>query len=310
MDVLTPIIERVFTRIPWTIDSGLPNMENITIPNVIKTQYGFEDVSDLNGIALPAMFYDYLNNSNNGCNEVVDSRDTCPGIMLDLIEEAIVDMRENEHHYLKTIVKDMPKECVSMGDYLYLSNIYVSIRERLYFKLKQIRRTDYSWLTREMVETCQTMLKGVMGEECDNNMGEVWSEELIISPSMEDEHVRLDESLSVVFADTDLENTRFRFSAIVDLITPTTVWEIKCTSTITIDHQLQLVIYAWLWGFTNRPKREFKILNVKTGERWVLQSSQEDLQKMVVALLRGKYAKIVEKTDEEFMEGFVVLSKS
>jgi hypothetical protein len=309
MDILTPIIERVFTRIPWTPDSGLPNMENITIPNVIKTQYGFEDVSDLNGIALPAMFYDYLGNSNNGCKEVVDSRDTCPGIMLDLIEEAIVDMRENEHHYLKTIVKDMPKECVSMGDYLYLSNIYVSIRERLYFKLKQIRRTDYNWLTREMVETCQTLLKGVMGKECDNTTGEVWTEELIISPSMEDEHLRLDESLSEVFSGTDLENTRFRFSAIVDLITPTTVWEIKCTSSITIDHQLQLVIYAWLWGFTKRPKREFKILNIKTGERWVLQSTPEDLQKMVVALLRGKYAKIVEKTDEEFINGFSHHSK-
>jgi hypothetical protein len=326
MDILTPIIERVFTRIPWTPDSGLPNMENITIPNVIKTQYGFEDVSDLNGIALPAMFYDYLSNNNNN-----GSKETNPGIMLDLIEEAIVDMRENEHHYLKTIVKDMPKECVSMGDYLYLSNIYVSIRERLYFKLKQIRRTDYNWLTNEMVETCQTLLKGVMGDECNNNMvserssqqltsemtegnrrslGEVWSEELIISPSMEDEHVRLDESLSEVFSGTDLENTRFRFSAIVDLITPTTVWEIKCTTTITIDHQLQLVIYAWLWGFTNRPKREFKILNIKTGERWVLQSTPEDLQKMVVALLRGKYAKIVEKTDDEFMEGFTTQSPS
>ena len=315
MDEITPIIERIFTKIAWTADSGLPNMENITIPNVVQTEHGFEDVSDLNGIALPAMFYDYLRNdchnygndhdghSHDGHSHDGHSHDG-PGILLDLIEEAIVDMRDNEHHYLKTIVKDLPESCNSIGDYLYLTNVYVSIQERLYFKLKQIRKSDYNWLQTDVVETCQTLLKGVMSKECgnSNNLGEIWTEEVIISPAMEDEHQRLDEELAPIFADTDLENTRFRFSAIVDLITPTTVWEIKCTTTITIDHKLQLVIYAWLWVFSNRPAREFKILNIKTGERWVLQSTRTELQQIVVALLRGKYAKIVEKTDEEFLE--------
>jgi hypothetical protein len=297
MDEITPIIERIFTKIEWTVDSGLPNMENITIPNVVQSEHGFEDVSDLNGIALPAIFYDYLRSRN-------DHDHDSPGILLDLIEEAIVDMRDNEHHYLKTIVKDLPDSCNSIGDYLYLTNVYVSIQERLYFKLKQIRKSDYNWLQTDVVETCQTLLKGVMSKECgdNNNLGEIWTEEVIISPAMEDEHQRLDEELTPIFADTDLENTRFRFSAIVDLITPTTVWEIKCTTTITIDHKLQLVIYAWLWAFSNRPIREFKILNIKTGERWVLQSTREELQQIVVALLRGKYAKIVEKTDEEFLD--------
>jgi hypothetical protein len=110
----------------------------------------------------------------------------------------------------------------------------------------------------------------------------------------------LDEELCEIFVGTDLENVRFRFSAIVDLITPTTVWEIKCTSSITIDHQLQVVIYAWLWGFSGRPCRDFKILNIKTGERWVLQANRAELQEIVVALLKGKYAKMVELGDEEF----------
>jgi hypothetical protein len=143
-----------------------------------------------------------------------------------------------------------------------------------------------------------------MNKECgEGSQDEIWTEEVIMSPAMEDEHTRLDEELAPIFEDTDLENTRFRFSAIVDLITPTTVWEIKCTTSITIDHKLQLVIYAWLWGFSNRPTREFKILNIKTGERWILQSTRPELQEIVVALLRGKYAKIVEKTDEEFLAG-------
>ena len=292
MDQITPIVDRIFTRIPWTAESGLPNMDMVTIPSVINTQHGFEDVSDLNGIALPAMFYDSLGEETR----------RFPGILYDLIEEAIVDMREDQHHYLKTIVKDMPPSCESIADYLYLANVYVSIQERLYFKLKQIRRSDYKWLKADVVATCQTLLKRVMKDDCTpDNMGEIWTEELIMSPSMEDEHAQLDEELCGVFLGTDLENVRFRFSAIVDLITPTTVWEIKCTSSITIDHQLQVVIYAWLWGFTKRPAREFKLLNIKTGERWVLQANRAELQEIVVALLKGKYAKFVELTDEEFI---------
>ena len=293
MDQITPIVDRIFTRIPWTPESGLPNMDNVTIPSVIQTQYGFEDVSDLNGIALPAMFYDCLGGA--------EAR-RFPGILYDLIEEAIVDMREDQHQYLKSMVKDMPRTCESISDYLYLTNVYVSIQERLYFKLKQIRRSDYKWLTTDVVATCQTLLKNVMKDECTLNSDGVWTEELIISPSMEEEHAQMDEELNPLFVGTDLENVRFRFSAIVDLITPITVWEIKCTSTITIDHQLQLVIYAWLWGFTERPTREFKLLNIKTGERWVLQATRGELQEIVVALLKGKYAKLTELTDEEFLE--------
>jgi hypothetical protein len=154
-------------------------MDMVTIPNVIQTQYGFEDVSDLNGIALPAMFYDTLGEEDGTTRRF-------PGILYDLIEEAIVDMREDQHQYLKTIVKDMPRSCESIADYLYLSNVYVSIQERLYFKLKQIRRSDYKWLKADVVATCQTLLKKVMKDDCTpDKMGEIWTEELIMSPSME-----------------------------------------------------------------------------------------------------------------------------
>jgi hypothetical protein len=312
MDIITPIISRIFIRIPWTKDSGIPNMEEIDIPNVIKTQHGFEDVSDLNGIAIPAIFYDFLAGKKmpSELENTSPTLENLRGVLYDLIEEAIVDMKDDEHQYLKSIVKNMPISCDSITDYLYLANIYVSIQERLYFKLKQIRRSDYHWLSKEVVNTCQKMLQVVIGKECDNFEEGVWSEETIFHPSMEDEHAKLDETLQCMFQDTDLENTRFRFTAIVDLITPFTVWEIKCTSSITIDHQLQLVIYAWLWGFTGRPQREFKLLNIKTGERWVLQSHSGELQEIVVALLKGKYAKLEEKTDEEFLSNTTIIRTS
>jgi hypothetical protein len=88
------------------------------------------------------------------------------------------------------------------------------------------------------------------------------------------------------------------------LITPTTVWEIKCTTKITIDHQLQLIIYAWLWNVMEREPRNFKLLNIKSGEIWVLEATQHQLQHIVLTLLKGKYAHISVKNDNEFLQLF------
>jgi len=284
LDEITPIIERIFHHIPG-------NDIVIEIPNIIQTEYGFEDVSDLNGIAIPSMYYDEIGRRwQSGKKQ---------NVLFTMIEEAIIEMRENEHHYLKTIVKNLPRTCETIDDYLYLANIYVSIQERLYYKLKQINRTEYTWLSPAIIDQCRGCLENAIGKECEE--GDVFTEETIIHHSHEEEHEKIDRFLENHFSDTPLEKIKFRFTAIVDLITPCTLWEIKCTSKITIDHQLQVVIYAWLWQVIGREPREFRILNVKTGEKWEMNASLEDLTQIVVALLKGKYMKPQDKTDEEFM---------
>jgi hypothetical protein len=97
-----------------------------------------------------------------------------------------------------------------------------------------------------------------------------------------------------------------RLTAIVDFITPTTLWEIKCTTKITIDHQLQLIIYAWLWNVMGREPRDFKLLNIKSGEIWVLETTQNQLQDIVLALLKGKYAHISVKNDIDFFKDIFI----
>jgi hypothetical protein len=87
----------------------------------------------------------------------------------------------------------------------------------------------------------------------------------------------------------------------VDIVTEKSVWELKCTTQITIDHMLQVIIYAWLWKILDKPERMFRIFNVKTGEKWVLQSNMDELLQIIVALLKGKYGKNSVKTDEEFL---------
>jgi hypothetical protein len=79
------------------------------------------------------------------------------------------------------------------------------------------------------------------------------------------------------------------------------VWELKCTSKITIDHLLQVVIYAWLWRTLVADERNIRILNIKTGEVLELRASVDELTHIMVALLKGKYCEPVVKTDEEFV---------
>lgn len=315
MDIVVPLIEKVLhcvnrelsgidTLLQEMVGEQPVTMREIPIPNIAQTRTGFEDVSALNGIAIPSMFYDKLNSREHSSKELAHVPTT--NVLYTLIEEALDDMRDNEHQYFKDIVRTLPKICTTIEDYLYMANVYVSIQERLYFKLKQIRREEYGWLTAEMMDQCYALLERVIGVEIENNDDDVFTEELIIKPSMEAEHLLIDAALVPVFVGTELENIRFRFTAIVDLITSSTVWEIKCTTMITIDHQLQVIIYAWLWNAMGREPRAFKLLNIKTGEIWVLEATQDQLQEIVLALLKGKYVKVSAKSDKEFLDEVLI----
>jgi hypothetical protein len=70
---------------------------------------------------------------------------------------------------------------------------------------------------------------------------------------------------------------------------------------------MQLVIYAWLWKMTRgiHNSKQFKLFNIKTGELYVINGTMDDLNTIVLALLRNKFTKQIQKTDEEFIHDCV-----
>jgi hypothetical protein len=130
-----------------------------------------------------------------------------------------------------------------------------------------------------------------------SDKSEFETEQTIIHASQEDAHAKIDRVLAPHFPD----NVRFRLTAIVDLISNDTVWELKCTSAITIEHKLQFLIYAWIWEMMDRPRKNIQLLNVLTGEQFVLIYTVDELTEIVVALLKGKYEDPVIMSDEEFV---------
>ena len=198
--------------------------------------------------------------------------------------------------------------CETPSEYLRLSNLYVACKERLLFKWNQIGEDDYGWLTPDMVKAFMERLDKVIGVECAD-----------VAPLVEHSIIDREMEAETATINTILQNNllilpkKVRFSARVDSITWKTLWELKCTNSITIEHKLQTILYAWLWYVVNTPdilkkrtaecvnKREVRIFNIKTGEILRLNATFEELTIIVVELLRGKYAKTTPKTNEEFL---------
>ena len=277
IDQISSLLDKIFIREPTeTFD--------VDIPTIIQTQQGYyEEVSDINGIAIPSMYYDFIIGEQSN-------------VLYDMIAENMKETKENQHGFLKSLVNELPRTCTNMSDYLYLSNLYLSCQEKLYFKLKQIHRDEYNWISEETMDKCRELLKNTIGKESEETKPTM--ESTIIHCSDEKAHLKIDEFLSQHFPIWE----KFRFTARVDLITEFTVWELKCTTKISIDHLLQVVIYAWIWNMTNpETKKYFKILNIKTGEIQVLDATPEELNFIVLAILKGKFSKLIPLTDDEFI---------
>jgi len=280
VEELTPVLERIFIceRAETTA---------FDIPTMVKTKGGYhEDVSDLNGIAVPSMYYDVIGNLRGS------------KVLVDMIEQDIDKMKANEHVFLKDIVATLPKEYTTPEDYLYLANVYTAVKEKLYFKVKQIDRDEYGWLDEETIRQCRGRIDDALGLECILEQPEI---EMCLVSADDAEHVRIDQELANYLP----ADAKYRFSARADLITFATIWEIKCTSKLSMDHLLQVILYTWLWRMNHRDKRGYidaKIFNIKTGEILRLNATTEELTMVVVALLRGKYGKQEEIGDEDFVE--------
>lgn len=277
LEEITPILNTMFKVVQ-------PKGMELDIPTVIETKDGFfEEVSDLNGLAIPAMYYDCL--SAYGTTNV----------LYEMILIILDEFKDHEHAFLKTLVSQLPTEYNTPADYLFLANVYTAFQEKLYFKLKQITPDDYTWLSEDMFKKCKARLTKTIGPECETARPLI--EKTIIHQSQELEHESIDLFLSEYFINT----LKFRFTARADLITQTSLWEIKCVREITMDHQLQVVIYAWILRMKSVDK-EVKIYNIRTGEIQLLDATKEELDYIVISLLQGKYQQINKKTDEEFLE--------
>lgn len=300
MENILPLIDRIY------IQEVEPTEETtIDVPNVIPTSRGlYEDVCDLNGIAIPSLYCDHLFRKyaqNGNCPVNVGSN-----ILRNIIIDLLSDTKKNQCLSLKREVDEFPEVCKTPADYLQLANLLIACKEQVLSKYRQILPQDYNWLTDEMVARFMERLDAIIGVECGDIPPLV--EHSIIDHEMEVEIAAMNSIIQPFFPNL---NKIIRFSGRADLITWKTLWELKCTNSITVEHKLQTVMYAWLWYVVNTPagssecsnKREVRIFNIKTGEVLRLNATFEELTIIVVEILRGnsKIEKSAPITNEDFL---------
>lgn len=309
LEEISPVLDDIF--IPYEEEKKV--LENpLDIPNVISLKNGyFEEISDLNGIAIPMMYYERvierIRDNPANIHEIPHMNETIARgghILKQIIENNMSTVQSKKHAFLRTAIEQVSDTCNTVAEYLYLSNVYVASKEKLYFKLKQIDISEYDWLSPDMINTCFQRLHRVLKPEFFwKGRLHAESEKTIIRSEDEGLHTNIDAFLIKYFP-----QELFRFTARVDLITLFSVWELKCVTTITSEHLIQVVVYAWLWRMVveNAEKVEnlldFKILNVKTGEILRLEATTEQLNGIMVKLLQGKYGEKEIKKDGDFVE--------
>ena len=310
LDFVTPLVDEIF------IPVDVMEKKELDIPSILQTKNGFEEISDLNGNVLPIMFYDHLLDRKNNPDGSNQKNKNQKRVFQQLILSQIQHFKPKTHTFLTEIVQNMPETCESPSDYLYLANLSLAIEEKLYSKISQIEADEYNWLSETVIQQCydrlDTVLNLDMGSECTSTeCNSNWTpEKLLIHNSANEDHIEIDQCLMQHLGDKYI----YRFTARVDLWTENAIWEWKCTSKLTVEHKIQLVIYAWLWhmvysstspsstteGSTSR--KVFRLFNIKTGEMFALNATVEQLTTIVVAVIKAKYQTKIKKIETDYIE--------
>lgn len=274
IEQVAPIVHRAFTK-------KTTDIKEIDIPFLVETGYDqFEDVSDINSIAIPCMFFHTLPSYK-------------PDTLYQISQRLLENSPESQYRFLKTQIHDsMPRAPESTEDFLLAANMYAAVREKLYSKLIQIRR--YSWITESQRNECvQRMQEHI---EVDTHI-EIETD--IVSHGDDDKQYLLNQAIQSLFP----YDAEFKVSARVDALTRTTLFELKFVNELTIDHFLQVMIYAWIYTtvYPEDVDRTFCLFNIKTNEIYELNTDATCLQEVMRILIQSKYGNDEPASDASFV---------
>jgi len=306
LEEIIQVLKQIFIKV-YPLENPI---EKLDIPSIILTEKGYyEEVSDLNGIAIPNMYFDKIKDvseSTSKDSENSENNSEPEHYLYSMIDDLLKNTKENEFVFLKNKFKKASKKCKTNFDYLYLSNLYVATCDKLYFKLNQIQEHEYTWLTDEMRDKCFSRIDDILGEECKRHI-KIESPIGYASYDKENDNIIIQNKINR-YLEAYFPNEEFQFYGRLDLLTEDTIWELKCTNDTENEHFLQLVIYAWLWRVTMEDIehlqniKNFKLFNIKTGEVFLLHSTMDELTYIVIALLKNKYGEKEVKPDVDFIE--------
>lgn len=230
----------------------------------------FEDVSDLNGLVIPAIYEKLLLKKNS------------------TIEDYVVEQIKQDNTMLSDIRKIISKIKIpanNPADFLKIGNLYMTFQTKLLAKITQIKK--YDWIDLNMILKCHSNMNMIS----DTN---IRFEVPIINDELDN---------SFIFSHKDFG--QIHLTSRLDAIDSKTIWEFKCVDNLTIDHKLQLIVYAWAYSQSMENtlgKRDFILLNIKSGEMLKLNYDHYKIDQIVNLLISDKYSTKKEIEDDEFIK--------
>lgn len=252
---LIPLLNKVFTQ----TQSAL---ENIPIKNDIINDTVIENVSDLNGVAIPAMWEYKIHNKIS---------------LFGRYKDEIKYRAKNKCHVSKLLRKALDKienPCSTTEEFLMLANVGKTLDLGIESNLNQI--INYDWLQDHVIERSFKRLEDFI--KGDNMQFEV--------------------SLSRIFNHND-NDIIIRGS--IDLLTENSVYELKCVDSLNISHKIQLVFYAWMYKKEFNENRKFYLFNIKTSEAFELDITNPIIDEIIDIIIYDKLYIRTIMTDEEFI---------
>jgi hypothetical protein len=250
---------------------NIPN--KIKIVNVVNNKeiITWEDVSDLNGLVIPAIYEKLLLKKNS------------------TIEKYVIEQMNQTNTVFTDIKKYIHKFKIPANnpiDFLKIGNIYLALQNKLYAKIAQIN--NYNWLDLNII------LK------CHNNMN------MINDLNIKFEIPIINNELENCLVYMHNEFGKIHLTSRIDAIDNDYIWEFKCVDNLTLDHKLQIILYAWVWNrsltMNKYGKKKFLLLNIKSAEILELKLDYYKIDQIVELIFQDKYSIKKELNDDEFIK--------
>ena len=235
-----------------------------------------ENVSEITGVAIPALFE--IKQKGGRCSIINHVRKHLESLPL-----------EHGDRVLKLIHEVYQTHTLTIEEVLYLSNVFLTISSGYICKREQIQ--TYDWITEKMADKAMSRLHSILNT--------LYPDQNIL------EALLFEQDVERIIGDKNIVGR-------IDILSPQSIIEIKCTETIEKTHLLQAILYAWL---TRTTLRDIFVFNIKTNQCLELlpthgKSKETALDECVHYLLKEKYKPHHILNDTEFNQQIVSCRES
>jgi hypothetical protein len=252
-----------------TITNIIPKQEKLPIPTKTQQKNGFENVSEITGVAIPALFEYKLKGDMTILDMLKDNiKDDCADdlpIVKNCLFSSTNSKPKNEIKEKEINLKNIKLNSITPEELLYVANKWCSYMTGFIFKTYQI--TTYNWLKPENLEKCMQRLQN-----------------LNISETAEFE--------KRYFIEDEKELKNRQLIGYCDCIDKENVYEFKCVDELKKEHYLQLILYKYLIEINNANYLKKGILSFFSEDNNNLKPGMKILYKYKNEIREGKIDKI------------------